>query len=58
VTSGLEDGGGEPPSDDRPGDEADESKHPRDESLLGAANSQQSSESENDPVQPGHEPLG
>ena len=57
VTSGLENGGGEPPADDRADDEPDQSKRPRDESLLGAANSQQNSESENDPVQPGHEPF-
>jgi hypothetical protein len=57
VTSGLENRGGEPPSDNRADDEPDESKRPRDESLLGAANSQQNSESEHDPVQPGHEPF-
>ena len=57
VTSGLENGGGEPPADDRADDEPDQSKRPRDESLLGAANSQQNSEPDNDPVQPGHEPF-
>ena len=57
VTAGRENGGGKPPADNRTNDEPDERERPRDKSLLGAANCQQRSESEHDPVQPGHEPF-
>jgi hypothetical protein len=57
VAPRLEHGRREPPSDDRTGNEPDQRKRSRDESLLSAAKSQQSSESEHDPVKPGHEAL-